>query len=56
MAAELGANACCLFPSLDAAIAGACRFSIEQPEPGDYYIVEVLEGALLPPVHNHARP
>jgi hypothetical protein len=25
------------------ALAGATRFSIEQPEPGNYYVVEVLE-------------
>ena len=40
----MGANGYCLFDSLEAAIAGAMRFSIEQPEPGDYYVVEVLEG------------
>ncbi len=43
MAREMGANECCLFDSLDAAIAGASRFSIEQPEPGDYYVAEVFE-------------
>lgn len=43
MAADYHANEFCLFPSLEAAIIGAERFSIEQPEPGDYYIVEVLE-------------
>jgi hypothetical protein len=31
--------------SRDSAIAAAARFSREQPEPGDYYIVEVLERA-----------
>ena len=36
-------NQYCLFGSLDEAISGATRFSIEQPEPGDYYVVEVLE-------------
>jgi hypothetical protein len=44
LAAELTVNEHCLFPSLDAAIAGAQRFAVEQPEPGDYYVVEVLEG------------
>ena len=44
MAAELPANAHCLFSTLDDASAAATRFSIEQPEPGDYYVVEVLEG------------
>ncbi len=39
MAAEVHTNEHCLFDSLEAAIAGATRFSIEQPEPGDYYIV-----------------
>lgn len=43
MAAEMATNESCLFDSLDGAIAGAARFSIEQPEPGDYYVVEVLE-------------
>jgi hypothetical protein len=43
MASEMTANESCLFHSLEAAIAGAMRFSIEQPEPGDYYVVEVLE-------------
>lgn len=44
MATEMTTNQSCLFESLEAAIAGATRFSTEQPEPGDYYIVEVLEG------------
>jgi hypothetical protein len=43
MAAEYEVNRYCLFPSLEAAIAGATRFSIEEPEPGDYFVVEVLE-------------
>jgi len=43
MASECPTNEFCLFPSFEAAAAGAERFSIEQPEPGDYYIVEVLE-------------
>jgi hypothetical protein len=47
MATEIAANEYCLFDSLDSAIAGATRFSIEQPEPGDYYIVEVLAGSGL---------
>jgi len=44
MASEMPVNEHCLFPTLDDAIAGAMRFAIEQPEPGDYYVVEVLEG------------
>ncbi|HME63078.1 MAG TPA: hypothetical protein VKH62_17680 [Candidatus Binatia bacterium] len=43
MADEIEVNEFCLFPEIDAAIAGAERFSREQPEPGDYYVVEVLE-------------
>ncbi len=43
MASEMDTNEYCLFDSLEAAIAGATRFSIEQPEPGDYYVIEVLE-------------
>lgn len=43
MAAEMKVNEHCLFDSLGEAIAGATRFSIEQPEPGDYYVIEVLE-------------
>ncbi len=44
MAVEIPANEYCLFDSLDGAVDGARRFSIEQPEPGDYYVVQVLEG------------
>jgi hypothetical protein len=44
MASEMAVNEHCLFPTLDAAIAGAIRFALEQPEPGAYYVVEVLEG------------
>ena len=43
MAAEMHTNIHCLFESLEAAILGATRFSLEQPEPGDYYILEVFE-------------
>ena len=43
IAGEMGANEYCLFDLLEAAIAGAMRFKIEQPEPGDYYVVAVLE-------------
>lgn len=45
MAAEIAANEFCLFHELNEAIAGAERFAAEQPEPGDYYVIEVLEGA-----------
>lgn len=43
MAAEIRANEFCLFEGLHEAIAGAERFALEQPEPGDYYVIEVLE-------------
>jgi hypothetical protein len=43
MAAECATNTHCLFGSVEDAIAGATRFSIAQPEPGDYYVIEVLE-------------
>jgi hypothetical protein len=43
MAAECAANAHCLFNSLEDAVSWAVRFSVEQPEPGDYYVIEVLE-------------
>ena len=43
MAKEIGANQHCLFATFDAAIGGAERFAVEQPEPGDYYVIEVLE-------------
>jgi hypothetical protein len=44
MASEMEVNEYCLFPDLDAALRGAERFSREEGvEPGDYYVVEVLE-------------
>jgi hypothetical protein len=43
LAAEIPTNEFCLFPTLQAALEGARTFSIEQPEPGDYYVVQVLE-------------
>lgn len=44
MAVELETNELCLFPTFELAVAGADRFAREQPEPGDYYLIEVLEG------------
>ncbi len=35
-------NEFCLFPSLEAAIAAAQVWSVEQPEPGDYFVLEVF--------------
>ena len=43
MAREMEANAHGLFPTLESAIAGADRFAAEQPEPGEYFVIEVLE-------------
>ena len=43
MAAEIPANEHCLFSTEAAATAAARSFSVEEPEPGDYYVVEVLE-------------
>jgi len=43
MAEEIPVNEYCLFATLDEAIAAAGRFALEQPEPGDYYVIEVLE-------------
>ena len=47
MAEEIRANEYCLFATLDEAIAGAERFATEQPEPGSYFVIEVLEGQQL---------
>ena len=43
MAEEISANEYCLFATLEEALAGAERFAAEQPEPGDYWVIEVLE-------------
>jgi hypothetical protein len=43
LATEMEANEFCLFPSRDAAAAAAQSFSVEGPEPGDYYVIQVLE-------------
>lgn len=42
MALELAVNRHCLVDHLEVAIAVATRFSVEEPEPGPYYVVEVL--------------
>jgi hypothetical protein len=42
IAAEYPVNAHCLLDDLAMAVAAAEHFSIEQPEPGMYYIAEVL--------------
>ena len=41
MAREIAVNRYCLIDTLDDAIATARIFAGEQPEPGDYYVVEV---------------
>ena len=43
LAAEIPANEFCLFATEAAAAAGAQAFSVQGAEPGDYYVVEVLE-------------
>lgn len=42
MAAEYPVNAHCLLDDLATAVTAAERFSMEQPEPGMYYVAEVL--------------
>jgi len=48
MAAEAPVNQYCLVDALDDAVAAAVRFSHEEPEPGPYYVVEVLREAETP--------
>ena len=43
LAVEIPTNEFCLFPTQQAACEGAKAFSVEQPEPGDYYVIQVLE-------------
>ena len=43
LSTEYRVNRYCLFHSLDDAKEAALRFSIDEPEPGDYYVAEVLE-------------
>jgi hypothetical protein len=43
MASEFVVNQYCLLPTAEEAHSAAKRFSVEQPEPGDYYLAEVLE-------------
>jgi hypothetical protein len=43
MADEIEANDYCLFSTEADATSAANRFSVEQPEPGVYYVVQVLE-------------
>lgn len=43
MAGDFEVNEFCLFSTFEQAVTAAERFSREQPEPGDYYVIEVLE-------------
>jgi hypothetical protein len=43
LAPEFQTNPHCLLDTLDEACKAASRFSLEQPEPGDYYVAEVLQ-------------
>ena len=43
MASEFTVNRHCLLATLEDALGAAARFSTEPPEPGDYYVAEVLE-------------
>lgn len=45
LASETATTDGCLFPTLEAAVGGARQFAREQPEPGEYYVLQVL-GAL----------
>ncbi len=42
LAEEIETNEHCLLPTLAAAVEAALRFSREEPEPGPYFVVEVL--------------
>jgi hypothetical protein len=42
MAVEVGVNRHCLVDDLETARGLARRFSVEEPEPGPYYVIEVL--------------
>jgi hypothetical protein len=49
MASEFHVNRHCLLATLDEARDAAATFSVEHPEPGDYYVAEVLEAAARAP-------
>jgi hypothetical protein len=46
VALEVAVNRHCLVDGLDAAEELARRFSVEEPEPGPYYVVEVLRASV----------
>ncbi len=41
MAEEIQVNRYCLLDEMEQALQAASRFSLEQPEPGDYYVIQV---------------
>jgi hypothetical protein len=45
MAREIDVNRQCLVENLESATGLASRWSVEEPEPGPYYVVEVLRAA-----------
>jgi hypothetical protein len=45
MARQITVNPHCLLDDLDAALQTARRFSIEQPEPGSYFVVQVFRAS-----------
>ena len=45
MAQEIAVNDFCLINDIELAVSAARRFSIEQPEPGDYFVVQVFREA-----------
>jgi len=47
IASEIDVNKYCLLDDLDSSLEAARRFSVEQPEPGDYYVVQVLRSQRL---------
>ena len=42
LAQDIPVNACCLVDTLEVAVALARKFSREEPEPGPYFVIEVL--------------
>ena len=47
MAQEIATNEHCLLENLATAEQVAQRFSVEEPQPGPYYVVEVLRRAAV---------
>lgn len=55
MAGEIPVNVYCLLDRLDVALDTARRFAREQPEPGEYYVVEVFRSG-APAYSGRSRP